>query len=123
MSVEVFPHRIIYLHPRSKLASWPREWMYRYYNGRTNEPCDMLVGPCACGAWHREHEWKQDERNIIPYAQGRHDLTRRIMGVPVMEFYNAEILPLPENPTREQLVIAAGEEYVAEMVEKGMVAK
>lgn len=25
------------------------------FNG--NEPCDMLVGPCACGASHRPEEW------------------------------------------------------------------
>jgi hypothetical protein len=23
------------------------------YNGRRNEPCDMLTGPCSCGAWHK----------------------------------------------------------------------
>lgn len=21
------------------------------YNG-SHEPCDMLIGPCCCGAWH-----------------------------------------------------------------------
>ena len=25
------------------------------FNGR--DPCDMLIGPCACGAWHKADEW------------------------------------------------------------------
>jgi hypothetical protein len=29
----------------------------RLYNACT-EPCDMLVGPCACGAWHHWDDWK-----------------------------------------------------------------
>lgn len=33
---------------------WPVNWPPRY-NG-CNEPCDMLVGPCRCSAWHQEHE-------------------------------------------------------------------
>jgi hypothetical protein len=38
---------------------WPQNWTDRHYNA-TNEPCDILVGPCACGAWHQEHEdWVQ----------------------------------------------------------------
>lgn len=28
------------------IDGWPRR-----YNACT-EPCDMLVGPCCCGAWH-----------------------------------------------------------------------
>lgn len=27
----------------------------------TNEPCDMLIGPCACGAWHTEED--DDDRD------------------------------------------------------------
>ncbi len=27
--------------------SWPRR-----YNGGCNRPCDMISGPCTCGAWH-----------------------------------------------------------------------
>jgi hypothetical protein len=30
---------------------WPKEWTDRHYNA-CNEPCDMLAGACACGAWH-----------------------------------------------------------------------
>ena len=34
---------------------WPQGWTDRHYNGG-REPCDMLVGPCSCGAWHMESE-------------------------------------------------------------------
>jgi hypothetical protein len=37
------------------LVPWPREWTDYRYNA-CNEPCDMLVGPCACGAWHQDSE-------------------------------------------------------------------
>lgn len=41
-------------------VAWPAEWTDRRYNA-VNEPCDMLVGPCACGAWHYEaEEWVQE---------------------------------------------------------------
>lgn len=32
-------------------AHWPK-----HYNG-SNEPCDILDGPCACGAWHTRGDW------------------------------------------------------------------
>ena len=34
---------------------WPDQWFDRHYNA-CNEPCDFLVGPCVCGAWHQETE-------------------------------------------------------------------
>lgn len=34
---------------------WPDDWP-EYYNG--NEPCDMKIGPCACGAWHQSGEFR-----------------------------------------------------------------
>ncbi|MHB8108286.1 MAG: hypothetical protein ACYDH4_12820 [Candidatus Cryosericum sp.] len=38
---------------------WPEDWLDRHYNA-SNEPCDMLVGPCSCGAWHMESDdWVQ----------------------------------------------------------------
>jgi DNA polymerase III epsilon subunit-like protein len=36
------------------MVVWPEGWTDRHYNG--NEPCDVLVGTCSCGAWHNEHE-------------------------------------------------------------------
>lgn len=41
------------------LLGWPDEWTDRHHNA-CNDPCDMLRGPCACGAWHDEdEEWVQ----------------------------------------------------------------
>ena len=41
------------------MVPWPLDWTDRHYN--SNEPCDMLVGPCACGAWHlTSEEWVQE---------------------------------------------------------------
>jgi hypothetical protein len=40
------------------VVPWPADWTDRHYNG--GEQCDTLVGPCSCGAWHRECEdWVQ----------------------------------------------------------------
>lgn len=41
------------------LVPWPSDWTDRHFNA-CNEPCDFLIGPCACGAWHDEAEpWVQ----------------------------------------------------------------
>lgn len=47
--------QIIY-RQRNGLLGWPDEWTERHYNACT-EPCDMLIGPCACGAWHTPDCW------------------------------------------------------------------
>jgi len=36
------------------LQPWPENWPQYYHR---NEPCDMKVGPCSCGAWHVEDEF------------------------------------------------------------------
>ena len=47
--------QIIYRYDNG-LLGWPDEWTERHYNA-CNEPCDMLIGPCACGAWHTPECW------------------------------------------------------------------
>lgn len=37
------------------VVPWPADWTDRHYNA-SREPCDCLVGPCLCGAWHTEDE-------------------------------------------------------------------
>ena len=37
------------------LIPYTKEWP-SVYNG-SNEPCDMLDGPCGCGAYHSLKEW------------------------------------------------------------------
>ncbi len=40
------------------VVSWPANWIDRHYNG--GQLCNVLVGPCSCGAWHTEQEdWVQ----------------------------------------------------------------
>jgi hypothetical protein len=42
------------------LVPWPEDWPDRHFNA-SREPCDMLIGPCSCGAWHTEtEEWVQE---------------------------------------------------------------
>lgn len=41
----------------SDFIDYPDHWP-RYFNGGGNEPCDLLQGPCACGAWHDLGEWE-----------------------------------------------------------------
>ena len=99
----VMPRRILYRHPSSKLVSWPRDWLVNYFNGG-GDPCDMLEGPCACGAWHHAAEW-----------DGHGPLARLIMGVPVFHFYNAEIQDYPDNPSREIMLQTLGKAEVARL--------
>ena len=34
----------------------PGDYIGAFYNA-CSDPCDMLQGPCACGAWHQQKEW------------------------------------------------------------------
>jgi hypothetical protein len=44
----------------SNMVPWPAEWTDYHYNA-SHEPCDMLVGPCSCGAWHHAtEEWVRE---------------------------------------------------------------
>ena len=36
------------------------------HNG-THERCDMLIGPCACGAWHTIECWDEKIGNVSEY--------------------------------------------------------
>jgi hypothetical protein len=48
---------------KNGLLGYPQDWPSRY--NACNEPCDMLIGPCACGAWHTEdEEWVQEALKI-----------------------------------------------------------
>lgn len=54
-----------------QLKAWPSRWPL-YKQGcfaSFDDSCDMLVGPCACGAWHQEGEFKL-HRGML-YRHGR----------------------------------------------------
>ena len=48
--------QIIYRY-RNGLLGWPKELEKTSLFNACNEPCDMLIGPCACGAWHQPEDW------------------------------------------------------------------
>jgi hypothetical protein len=36
----------------------------------SNERCDMLIGACSCGAWHKEGDWKDKiEKVALTYIK------------------------------------------------------
>ena len=41
---------------QDNLVPMPVGWIGQYHNA-CNNPCDMLHGPCVCGAWHHLNEW------------------------------------------------------------------
>ncbi len=49
---------------QSATQPWPQHWPPYHHR---NEPCDMKVGPCWCGAWHVEGEFKL-EKDGTPYV-------------------------------------------------------
>lgn len=59
------------------LLGWPDEWLTRHFNA-SHDPCDMLIGPCACGAWHKATDWDD-----------------------VLAHYNAEIRIVPKDQHNE----------------------
>ena len=57
VTYQLTPPVILRKDEKSGMVPWPDSWIDRHHNA-CNEPCDMLVGPCACGAWHYEtEEW------------------------------------------------------------------
>ena len=51
----------------SELRPWPEDWP-RHHNG-VSEPCDMLVGPCSCGAWHQPGEFVLDDGRLVRFIR------------------------------------------------------
>jgi hypothetical protein len=49
------PPAVVLKTASSGMVPWPAEWTDYHYNA-SHEPCDMLVGPCSCGAWHHATE-------------------------------------------------------------------
>ena len=37
------------------------------HNG-THERCDMLIGCCSCGAWHKIDDWNEKIANAAQYT-------------------------------------------------------
>lgn len=52
-----------------KLKPLPKKLRGKIHNANT-DACDMLVGPCACGAWHSGEHVKKTRRRGIGGKQG-----------------------------------------------------
>jgi hypothetical protein len=69
------------------LICYPVDWPKRF-NGN-NEPCDMLQGPCCCGAWHNLSEWGEhkDRGHSVQFV---HKYTKYagLRGGKIVEFSN-----------------------------------
>lgn len=50
--------------PKNDLVAWPDDWPE--YRNACSDPCDMLSGPCACGAWHKLYEWDFERKTRKP---------------------------------------------------------
>ncbi len=48
-----------HFNPKNGMATMPAKWLGQFYNA-CPDPCDMLSGPCACGATHHQEEWPVD---------------------------------------------------------------
>jgi len=52
------------------MVPWPNNWP-RYKQAcfsSFQNSCDMLVGPCACGAWHQQGEFELKGNEIHRYG-------------------------------------------------------
>lgn len=55
----------------SDIQVWPKDWpqykqaCFSSFDSR----CDLLVGPCACGAWHMPGEFEYTNEVLIRYGE------------------------------------------------------
>ena len=58
LQAELADRQVTIKHLRSKAEfDMPDEMRGRFHNGKCPEACDMVDGPCACGATHKVKEW------------------------------------------------------------------
>lgn len=63
--------------PKNNLASMPKKYLGQFYNACT-EPCDMLQGPCACGAWHHQEEWPDEiQKEVFGFVSDKETTIKR----------------------------------------------
>ena len=56
----------------NRLQEMPEKYYGQFRNGGCTDPCDMVAGPCACGAWHKLSEWPDEvRREAMAAIQGR----------------------------------------------------
>lgn len=45
----------------------PNHWPH-HYNGVVSSPCDVIDGPCCCGAWHKYNKEQWIMENLRMYG-------------------------------------------------------
>lgn len=53
------------------LVGWPKHWpRYRQacYSSE-DDYCDVLEGPCKCGAWHKKDEFELKDDGLYRYGK------------------------------------------------------
>lgn len=68
------------------LLGWPNKWP-RYNQDcfpaeLCSDTCDMLIGPCACGAWHQRGEFELKKDGLYRYGIRVLTLNERRVGLP-----------------------------------------
>ncbi len=41
------------------IVAMPENLVGEFFNGACPDPCDMIIGPCACGSSHRIRDWPE----------------------------------------------------------------
>lgn len=63
----------------NEMQVWPEDWpLYKQVCfGSWDSRCDVLIGPCACGAWHSEGEFELKEGVLYRYGELVPTITRK----------------------------------------------
>ena len=48
----------------NNIVVMPEKFWHKFYNACTDF-CDMISGPCACGAWHSLKDWPKKVQDAI----------------------------------------------------------
>jgi len=63
---------------KNRMASMPEEYLGKFTNG--GEECDMLVGPCACGATHSQEEWPDEiQKEVFGFVKPSTRVRRKMI--------------------------------------------
>jgi len=49
------------------LRPWPDDWP-KYKQHHASSACDMVIGPCRCGAWHEPGEFELVDGHLHRYS-------------------------------------------------------
>lgn len=96
------------------IVEWPKDWP-RYKQAcfaNWQDACDLLVGPCNCGAWHQVNEFRYDASSGKLYRNGeqvpyQHEQDLEPGPIAIERNYKSTKISKAEN-TQSQLKISKG---------------